>query len=231
MKQWLCAFISTLLLAGCAGLKGPVPQSEIATSKHLGVVSLMSNQFHGVSIGTTVFQNSAFEADVSHWQINDFAEQEVLRALSTSYPFEVSIMSWARVEEAVLEQEDFWRAAANQHYDRLLVLRPVSRPDMPQFKKGYGFSERSLLGIESRCIYAFYTVSVYDVATRNQLGWELGGELPCKGRADMDLPFKPSFADYTPQQQSDMQQRLRRQLSDSIRYAIRLVLPVTSPIN
>lgn len=231
MKQWLYAFIATLLLAGCAGLKGPVPQSEIATSKHLGVVSLLSNQFHGVSIGTTVFQNSAFEADISHWQINDFAEQEVLRALSTKHPFGVSIMSWAGVEETALEKEEFWRAAANQHYDRLLVLQPLRSPDMPQFKKGYGFSERSLLGIESRCIYAFYTVSVYDVATRNRLGWELGGERPCKVRADMDLPFKPSFADYSPQQQSDMQQRLRRQLSDSIRYAIPKVLPDTLSIN
>jgi predicted heme/steroid binding protein len=102
----------------------------------------------------------------------------------------------------------------------LAILRPNVSDNFPFFRPGFGLFERSFLGQNNRCVYVAYTVEVYDVATRQTIAWEWGGEGPCVRGMDNDVDFKKQFAEYSSDEQAMIRRKLDLRLDVSLRYSL-----------
>jgi hypothetical protein len=225
MIRALIALSTALLLSGCAALniKRPVAEEDLKATKRVAVVSLMGNTFHGVSIGTTAFNNESFAGSVPEWNMDGYASKAALEMLTSNPRFASSLLDRSNlsIEQARADGGKLlWQAAERQGFDRVVVVRPGVSDNNPFFRPSYGFFERSLFGNGRRCVYAAYTVDVYDVPSQKPIAWEWGGGVPCSLGKDNDLTYKKSFADYSQAERAEMRQRLERRFTESLRYSL-----------
>lgn len=222
------AFI-TLTLTACAGMRGPVDDASLLNVKRVGVASVLGTTFNGVSIGTTVFNNSSYKAEVPDWNIDNYAANSAVNIIKNGSKYEVSKVDVTGKFVAQLvanHNEALLNMASNQNFDIVAIIYPSASENIGFVVPGYGMYERSMFTIGRRCIYTAYVLTVWDVATRKQLGWQWAGnqDLPCK-KMESDYPvlFKPRFDDYSSDEKRLIRSKLEAQLDWSLSESISAV--------
>lgn len=225
MIRHIIAFLMALALSGCGALniKRPVAEDDLKTTKRVGVIAILGDTFNGVSIGTTVFNNTYFSGTVSDWNVDASASNAALDLLRKNANFKSTLVDRAGLTTEQARADGgklLWQAAEQQGFDRLVILRPGVSDNYPFFRPSYGFFERSFFGSSRRCVYAAYVVDVYDVASRKPIAWEWGGGGPCELGKDSDLAFKTQYSDYTDAEKASFRKRLEARIAESLRYSL-----------
>ena len=220
----LYILLSVLLtLAGCDALniKRSVAEDDVRLTKHIGVVSMLGDTFYGVSIGMTAFNNEYFSAPVPDWKINEYATIKALEALKLNNKFQADALDISGLDSNQINLKNdslLWDRAKLQGFEKLVVIHAGVSDNMRFFKPGYGFYQRSLLFRNpSRCVYAGYAITVFDVSTRRSVGWEWGGgQMPCQFNSSNDIVFKNEFSEYSEDEKLIFRKRLEARISESI---------------
>jgi hypothetical protein len=222
-RIFLLLFLVTLTACAALDLKRPVNDEDAAGLHKVGVVSLLGDTFHGISIGTTVFTNAQFSASVPEWNIDDFAALNALSVLRENGKFHAELLNHPNLRAEQLSADKaklVWELAQQQGFDTLVVLWPSVSTNYPHFIPGYGYFERSMLGLGSRCLYAGYTVETYKVAAHKRIAWEWGGEMPCRTGSEKTIPYREKFEDYSDAEKQLMRKAIEDRISETVRYAL-----------
>jgi hypothetical protein len=193
--QALIAFAMIYLLSGCSviDIRRSIEGSAQAKIKSVGITSTLGNSFHGVLIGTTIFNNKDYIVDVSDWKIDDKAVEIAVSLLGrggrrTAKPMATKFMP--HDFKAMIE------AGRQMGVDAVVVISPSRYDNQPHFAAGYGIHRRSIMGMSTDCIYSLFIVEVFDVASEKKLGWQWGFPpwqgIPCFGK-DKNLAWKDDF--------------------------------------
>lgn len=229
--------ITAVVLSGCAALdlKRSVATEDLATTKNIGVVSWLGDTFNGTSIGTTVFNNEYFTAQVPDWRISNFATSRAVIALNANNRQAAALdLSGLDPRKLGVEKDSqIWDAAIKQRFDKLVVIGAGVSDNVRMFKPGFGLQQTGLFfTTPNRCVYVGYVISVFDVSTRKSVGWEWGGgQYPCEAKSANDIPFKSKFSDYSPNEQQLLRWRVEKRLADTVPYTLgELALIPETPI-
>lgn len=234
--QLLACWALVSLLSGCAALGGkrPVSGEDLTQTRRIGVVSLLGDEFHGLRIGTTVFQNARYSVKVPEWQVDAYATDKAIELLRQRSRFEATALDR---RDLVIERlrvdgpQQLLAIAARQGVDRLLVIRPGTATSQERvlFTPGYGMMERSLLNLMRRCVYAAYRIDVLDVKTGQEIAWEWGGDFPCEYGETPQLPFLPGLEYYSAEQREGIRLGLLRRIDKSMADALGALALIPEP--
>lgn len=221
-RSSLVLLTCVVLLCSCA-VRTPLTDAEVKAIRKVGVASVLGNTFHGVDIGTTVFNNGSFNADVSAWQIDDFASTELIRRLSGKGTFEVQRVTVAD-ESAVADDpkkqvDALFQAAEKAGIDILVIIEPWHLENYPLLTAGYGLHQRSFFGSARRCVYASIILTVRRVKTREIVASAGGGgNFPCDF-SNTDLPYKTTWNDYFDGEKKKAQRQTKAVIASGIEFA------------
>lgn len=225
MRTSIAVLGMTLLLSACSllDMRRSVSDSDLASTKTVGVVSVLGDTFHGVSIGTTVFNNAFFDAEIPDWGVDRFATDTAIAALASNSKLSARAINRQGIASSRLDaaRQELFDLAARQGFTRIVLIAPAVSENYAMFKPGFGLFERSLLGMGKRCVYAAFMVALYDVPSRSRLAWYWGGDEPCRVGADSDIPFKAEFDSYTPAEKAIIRRRLEHRLQVATKQALR----------
>jgi hypothetical protein len=215
---------AALVLQACANYSPPASSAEVAVQAPVGppriaVASALGDSFEGVSIGFTVFNNRSFSGKVTDWHVDTYAENaaiELLRSNPRLAPAELdrSALSAEQVRE---HTKALWAAAERQGFTQLVLLEPVG---LSGYRPGYGLFERTAFGLRQQCLYVAYTVSLYDVATRERINWISGTSPRCGPGTDGDIPFATPFESYRPETIRILRSRLEQRIAQTLRNSL-----------
>ncbi|BAL94782.1 hypothetical protein [Rubrivivax gelatinosus] len=232
----LASWALVSLLSGCAvlGAKRGVSEEDLSQTRRIGVVSLLGDRLYGVRIGTTVFQNDSFVAQVPEWKVDAYATDRAVALLKDRSSFEAAPLDRG---ELVADRMpvDGWQqlktAGARQGFDRLVIVRPgtASTQDRGFFTPGYGLIERSFFGLVRRCVYAAYIVDVMDVKTGEEIAWQWGSDFPCEYGKAPQLPILASFDQYSDVQRESVRVGLMQWIDKSMADALGALKLIPAP--
>src|SRR5450830_195590 len=209
MKKLLLILIigSSSILQGCVG-PGAIQKDYTLQQKKIVVVSELGNNFHHNIVGTTIFTNNITQTDVKDWQINHLAANHLVERLNkhglSATEIETDFFtpldgSSAYAIEGV--QDKVIERVKPLGYDSLIIIAPVTSELYPFFYPGYGLLTRYNFGSQSSCVYAAFTVQLYDLHTGKKIGWEWMNAQrgPCDFKSSNDLTIKDNFEAYSPE--------------------------------
>lgn len=225
MMRSLIALISLVLLSACAG---PMSSGDMAATRHIGVVSRLGNTVHLSSVGTTAFTNRYASAVVDDWQIDVTTGISMVDYLKRTRSLNASRLDLPDTSSrrVATENEDiFWTAAAAKGFDRLVVIDGVDNAILPRMRAGYGLYERFFFGSGKRCVYVSLQVSIYDVATRKTLAWDIGDVDPCLRGADYPVAVKDSFAEYSESERQALRAQIQQTAFQTAKFTLERLLP------
>jgi hypothetical protein len=197
---------------------GSVPEKQLENVTQIGVVSALGNTFNNISIGTTVFGNKISTATVPDWKIDEFATQRIVTTLlargrlAPAAPSADAAQIEALYREGKPEEIEPARVlefAKAQGWPLVLVVHRVHYENTPFHVGGYGVFSRKTFGLEQKCAYSLFMVTVWNVVTRKDIAFRWGE--PCLG-GDKDLIVRPTFADYSAEEQSAIRDNIQRRL-------------------
>lgn len=216
------ALAGAMVLSGCSALnvRSALDTDDLSRIHKVGVASALGDTFHGVSLGTTIYTNESFHALVGDWQMDAYAASRTASLLEENKRVKAEVLA-ASGETADAQRKAALAEAEQKGLDAVLLLHPGVSDVYKGMVPGYGFFERSTLGVlASRCVYAAYQVEVVDVKSHKTLAWQWGGVSPCDAGADNDLPYKKAFGDYTAEEKQALHQRLDAVVVKGVRYSL-----------
>lgn len=232
MRKFWIAIAMAILLTGCATR---LNEAQLASTRKIALVSALGTTFQGVSIGTTVFNNEFFSAEVPQWGLNEHLLHQAKATLQTGRRLEVEILEGVEAPKGPRDEEKIKAmldAAAQRNFDKVIVFTQGRGDDaFPYLRPNFGFYERSLFGQGSRCVYAVFLASIYDVSSRTSLSSADQGVRCWRGSSN-DIQFKARFEDYSDKELATLQERTRQRVTEGIANAfdsIGLVKKPTKP--
>jgi len=225
MRLRLLLPLAVLALSACAAvdIKRPLSGEQLANIHKVAVVSLLGDTFNGISIDAPPIKEQNFTASVAQWGEDAFVESQVASLLQETRRFDVAVLSRAKLSSAQLRADHaqrIWDLAQAQGFDTVVSVWPTLSQNFPFYKAGYGYFEQTLLGVTHRCLYAAYTVEIYQVSTQRRLAWEWGGAEPCRQDSAQALTYRGSFDPYTDVEKLQMQLGLESRFSETLAYAL-----------
>jgi hypothetical protein len=226
MRLRLALTAAVLAMCACAAvdLKRPLSPEQLGRIHKVAVISLMGDSFNGIAIGANVPNKRHYTAAVPDWGVDEFIESRTLELLQGPQRFEVAVLSHGSLSSAQLRaghSQRVWDLAKAQGFDTVVSVWPSLSENFPFYKAGFGYYEEALLGVPHRCLYAAYTVEIYDVATQRRVSWEWGGAEPCRKDSAEALSFHDSFEAYTDVEKLQMRLGLESRFSETLAYALR----------
>jgi hypothetical protein len=217
---------AALALGACAAmdLKQSLTEQERSAMHKVGVVSLLGDKVNGVFVGTTPLNNQHFAAPVAHWNIDAFVVAQIVQLLGQpGAHFAVGEIAHPGLDADALRADRarlLWETAQSQGFDTVVSVWPTVSENFPFFKPGYGLYDNTLLGHSHRCLYASYTVEIYDVASRRRLAWEWGGESPCHLEDEGGIAYRDGFDNFTEPQKRAILAGVQARIAQSLPYAL-----------
>lgn len=230
----LIAAILSLCACAAMDLKQALSAADVARFHKVGVVSLLGDSVNGVYIGTTPLDSRRFTGAVPEWQIDRFVADQALGIIAAGGRVAAGRIDPAGTDLAGLRADRarrLWELARAQGFDTVVSVWPSVSENFPFFKPGYGLYDNSLLGQSRRCLFASYTVEVYDVASRRRIAWEWGGAAPCRMGADGGLVFLDGFDKYSDAQKQAMRTGIEARFAETLRYALVKLALADAPSN
>jgi hypothetical protein len=209
-----------LFLIGFAGcVSNHLDDAGLKRLGNVAVASILGDTLHGVYIGTTAFNNEAFQADVSGWNIDPMTATYMQKQLTDAglQTFLLTVPAGSREslyrEDGIVNYPALSAVAAAQHADTVIVVARArgTQPIPP----GYGLFVRGLFGLQQKYVYAELLVAVVDVKTQKILA--LHFDSPVEGPPSKEFEWKSPFEAYSPAEA----QKLRALVEDRIRTDVR----------
>jgi hypothetical protein len=206
-------------------MPGPIKKEYSIGNKNIAVVSELGNNFQHVTVGTTVFTNNITKSDVKDWEINHLAAGHLvsklnelgIKATEVESDFFTprdgdSLYTISQVKDEVVKK------ITPLGFDSLLIIKPTRSENFPFFLPGYGRNTRYFLGEPSSCIYAMYILELYDLSSRETIGWDWvnARKGPCQFKNANDITVKDDFASYSTQEKADIRARLESWIKNSL---------------
>jgi len=225
---------TVLALCACAAvdLKVPLSGEQLARVHKVAVVSLLGDTFTGISIVAPPMAEQHFTATVADWAEDQFVESQAASLLQESGRFDAKVLARGKLGSAELRADHarrLWDLAREQGYDTVVSVWPSVDQNFPFYRPGYGYFEQTLLGVNHRCLYAAYTVEVYDVATQRRMTWEWGGAEPCRQDSAEALAYRGSLEPYTDVEKLQMRLGLESRFSETLAYALKKMGMLSGP--
>lgn len=226
MRLRLLLMAAVVGLGACAAvdLKHPLEPEELARVDKVAVISLLGDTFNGISIGVPPIKDQHFTASVADWAEDDFVESQALSLLQETGRYQVAVLSHGKMSSAELRADHarrVWDLARAQGFDTVVSVWPSLSENFPFYKPGYGYYEQTLLGVNHRCLYAAYTVEIYDVASQRRASWEWGGAEPCRKDSAQALTYRGSLDAYSDVEKLQMRLGLESRFSETLAYAMK----------
>lgn len=218
----VAALAAAMVSSGCTALsvRGALDKEDLARIHSVGVASTLGDTLHGVSMGTTIYSSESFHALVTDWQMDAYAASRAVALLDEAKRVKAQALSVSG-DSVDAQRKVALEDAARKGLDAVVLLHPGVSDVYKGVTPGYGFLERSTLGVlSSRCVYAAYQVEVIDVKSRKTLAWQWGGVSPCDEGADNDLPYRKAFAEYSSDEKQAIHQRMDALVVKGVKYSL-----------
>ncbi len=220
--------LTALLLAGCDALAiNPSIKAEQRDQiQNIGVLNLLDSTFQGIHIGTTVFNNKYYEADVADWGINKTMCETTKTFIENETPYQCSILELNEEERLALLKngnqqrpilEDVLALAKSKGLDTIMFYRGVYYENEPFHRSPYGYYSRKVFNISNRSVYSLFILDVYDVKTGKNIAWHWGFPY---GSEPAGVDWKEDFAEFTDPEKETLKQALESQVNGSILTAL-----------
>lgn len=219
--------LACLVLTACSGMRGALTKKDLESSKNVAVASLLGENFNGIHIGTTVFNNVVYEAPVPGWNIDGYAEELVINKLNkaglrTASALEHDDGLYERLKQnwsfvSGFDYSEFIELAKSQGADTLILVQPIRYDNQPFHEPGYGFYERSFLSMSRSCVYSLFVVTAFSTDTGRRLGWEWG--FPCES-GEYELQWKESFDQYSEKEMKLLREKVENSVKENIWIAL-----------
>jgi len=198
---------------------------SLARLPNVGVASFLGNTFHGVHIGTTVFNNEFFDANVSDWNIDSMTADFLVKTL-TDAGVHVSpltpppdVLGSLYRKDTFVDYPALYALAAQQHLDTLIFVARIPDTGGRDIQASYGIFERTLLGLAHIEAFARLFVGIVDVKAQKVLA--VSPATPFSGARSKDLQWKASFDAYSPEEKERLKQavemRIRAEVAQRLR--------------
>ena len=175
----------------------------------------MGDTFHAIFIGTTVFNNKAFDAPVPQWAMDHYVSDQVVQIMKLRGRFPAEPLAVADLDLPALYQKSgailaskevvgtLLAQARQQGADALLVVEmaPASE-NAPFYKAGFGLMRRSAFGLTTGCAYAQFTVALFRVDSGKRLAGRWAQ--PCVNAAEK-FTQKASWDQYSAEEQAALE--------------------------
>ena len=202
---------------------------------NVGVISLLGDRFHGVSIGATIFGNKGYSADVPDWEIDKYIESSVADALARSTSYNVSIIDKAGTsanrfytdQQGIMINDDkLYSLPDVTKLDTIILIDRTQYDNQPFLRSPYGFYQRTSSNVAYyQCIYSLFTISVLDTTLRQDTA--ISWSFPLRGRGACHEPeeglpvaWKNQFEEYTDAEQELIKSEVLKSIDRSIDHAI-----------
>jgi hypothetical protein len=220
--------IAAAFLSGCATLSvnPSIKEEHFSSIERIGVVSFLDDTFHGIHIGTTIFNNKEYTQEIPEWKIGDKLVDFSVSHLSESTNYDVSgIDLTSEQRTSMLENGDSRNVKYNEvlslckekGIDTVVIFRGVRYDNTPFHKTPYGFFQRKAIGVNYRNIYSLFVMEVYDVQLGKEIGWHWGYP---NGAAETSIEWKPQFSEFSDDEKEIIKDRLIRHVEESARTAL-----------
>lgn len=231
MLRSIALLATVLILTGCSALKlqSPVSDESIRATSKMGVVSILGDDFKGIKLSSTRFQNEYFTGDVADWSIDKFAVSTAITQLKASHKFSISELDRRSIPFQNINRgayELLLDTARNQGYDKLMILRPEVLPENRYYAPGYGLVENWVLGeVLFRCTFASFYIEIYNFEKK-----EITTSMPayfkhCNKDDKLIIPFKQSFDLYSMEERAILRAQIENRLRNSLVETLRYLLP------
>lgn len=217
----LASLLALAALSGCGILYNrPLKPAELESVRNVAVVSVVGNTFRGVSVGTTVFNNSGFRADVSGWNVDGMLTAAALERLSKSAKMSFRPIPREEVPTGMRWGADLrdrlYQWAAKNGFDMMFIIVPFYNSE-GMLPEGYGLYERSFLGSAWRCTFTQFSMNVVDVSVQRMFTWALPKDATvCKPEKEGPLQFKARYEDYSATEVALLRERLTAQFTTGL---------------
>jgi hypothetical protein len=205
-----------------AGLFSGPSEKDLEGIHRVAVVTFLGDTFHGIQIGTTVFQNKYFDAPVPQWQMNDRANEEVVRtmALRGLFPAEALKIGDLPVPSLYRKPKDMRVSgeglqklldlAKQQGDEALLIVQQTDGGDnFPFHKPGFGLFRRGAFGMTTQCAYVSFFMELVRVDTGKSIVRR--GQEPCYASPEK-FEWKPSWDQYSAEEQAALEASVKDHL-------------------
>jgi len=206
MKNTLLIYTLTacsVLLSGClTTTPGPKAASKkIGSEQTIGVVSLLGEEFQGVHVGTTAFQNKSYVSEVPDWKIDDSIVEFANSQFERNSVFSIKrIENDSGVDPDALklryrrsEIQKVLASAKDSGVDTLVLFRGTKYDNARFYKPSYGYLQHSMFGNSHGNIYSLFVMEVFDVETGKQIAFRWGYP---NGNPETEIEWKASFSEY-----------------------------------
>jgi|GEM_PF-2812215 len=179
MKYLGILIVATALLSGCATTNNLARMEAVEKNDAILVISQFEDTLSVKTVGTTIFTNNMISIDVTDWDINKYAEDQVKNLLSKNYTvlsnpeLRRSISkpdyNYFTLEKHPLKGQDLFQYTESKGIKYVMVLSPMKYQDpyynTNQFFEGFGIYQRGMMGSKNVKAYLQMFFWVYDGKT------------------------------------------------------------------
>lgn len=249
--RWSFAPILMLATLGVAGCSTTLSDAQLKNVRHVAVISMLGNTFHGIHIGFLPGIRSGYNANVSDWHLDEDIT-DYLRNQLAADGFAV-----ARLDLSPKRAEDFYskplvsnhyiriegyaspephyaelcRLAREQGDDMLLVVNRSRDPNaLAVITPGYGLIDAHVFGRAFRNIYAEFVIRAFDTQSCSQRAVALPN--PGDPKPDNTLPWKNSYEAFSAAEKARLKTAIEAHIRSEIAQGLRtmnLVSRTSSP--
>ncbi len=226
MKRIAIALMGWFIAAPAwAGLFG-ASDKDLEGLHRTAVVSAMGNTYHMVEAGFTIFQNKIYNYDVSHWRLDDYARDELLRMMASGGRLKVEPLDLAELPPTSLRdtpadmqvsrdgRQRLMVQARKQGFDSLLLIEPSDwSTTFPVMQAGYGFYRHSVMKVGQAAAYASIAVELYRLDT-GKIVEQRSHQPTIAGHSTLEP--KPAFDAYLPEDQGTMMREVKAKITESL---------------
>ena len=216
--------VTAVAFSGCASTNHSVPTAYVMKIGNIGVVSLLSDEFHLIHIGTTVFETRKQVDSVPQWKIDEFVTSLLKTRLSQNSRYRVGVLEKGEIIFPFAPGNEFdfnllAESASKHGFDTVVVVRPDNNAKTAHLEGGYGLYHMRKYPVPGlhRCIYSLFLVEVIDIKRMDTLGTEQVQF--CDG--DIDIEFNSRLADYSEAERTLIERMLKKDLTRGLMRAIR----------
>ncbi len=237
--QWSFAPILVIASLGVAGCSTTLSDTQVNSVRHVAVISMLGNTFHGIHIGVLPGIRTGYDANVGDWHVDEDIT-DYLRNRLTANGFTV-----ARLDLSPKKTEDFYskplvsnhyiriegyaspephyaelcRLAVGQGDDMLLVLGRSDDPNVFGVTPGYGLVDGHVFGRALRSVYAEFVIRAFDTQSCSQRAVAIPN--PSDPKPANTLPWKDSYEAFSVDEKVQLKAAIKARIRSEIDQGLR----------
>ncbi len=206
-----------------------VAEQDLEGMKKLAVVVSLGDTMHAVFLGTTAFQNKAFDVPVAEWQINKLATDAIIETLKQrgKVAAEPLVMEEGRLDSLYGKHVSgplsrpafkvFVDHAKAQGADAVLVLERTTSENQPFHQSGFGLFRHQMFGMVAACPYVLFRAEVDRVSDGKVLAGQF--DAPCE-MGQQKFEARKSWDQYSDEERKAFESALKEEIINKVNLAL-----------